>query len=52
MLAEEQSVRLSQWIAGEAERCGMEPGEIADLLLDAITSGAAPRPWADRAPQE
>ncbi|WP_121833818.1 hypothetical protein [Streptomyces sp. S1] len=51
-LSGDQTRRLSTWIAGEAKRCGMEPDEVADLLLDAITSEAAPlRPWADRAPQ-
>ncbi|WP_411078274.1 hypothetical protein [Streptomyces sp. cmx-10-25] len=51
-LSEEQSDRLSEWVAGEAERCGMEPAEIAELLLDAITGETAPlRPWADHVPQ-
>ncbi|MFF5924164.1 hypothetical protein ACFY8C_38440 [Streptomyces flavochromogenes] len=51
-LSESQTQRLSAWVAGEAKRCGMEPDEVADLLVDAITSEAAPlRPWADRAPQ-
>ncbi|MFJ5099262.1 hypothetical protein [Streptomyces sp. NPDC088557] len=47
-LSQEHTDRLSDWIAGEAGRLGMDPDEAAGLLLDAVTSTSTPlRPWPE-----
>ncbi|MFF8618523.1 hypothetical protein [Streptomyces sp. NPDC015350] len=52
VLSKEQVGRLSAWIAAEAARSGTDPGQAADLLLDALTSDPAPlRPWENHARQ-